>query len=694
MADLQKLVVRLEAETARFQRDLDKSRGKLATFEKGASSSLRKVAGHFAAFASVGVLGRMAKQLIDVGDNFAKMSQKTGVSVETLSRFGYAADLSGTSIDGLGTSLNKFARSTADAEMGLKTAQDAFAAVGVSVEELAGLSNDERLLRMADAFSEYEDGAEKAAVALTLFGRAGVEQIPLLNMGSVGLRQLAKESDDLANTWDTETAKAAEQFNDDLHRLTVLLTGQFREALSGVIAPLNNLNGLLIDAGKHAKDAKPHFTDLGEILKGLATTGILAGLGIELVGRSIATIGTTVWEAIAGDDPVGPGKVLLTGLNDIVQAAQDARDKLDAIWQPDLPVEDSLTDKADGIATDRPKKKIVFGNSTGADAAASRIQGTIAALQQEAATLGMTASQVKLYELALDGASVAELEAARAALQSVEAYDLKNEATEDAIAWGQEVDAMYRQNEAAILGLDYATLNYNDTLEQLNVLLREGVISQEQFDRAAAKSAEQLDTYANAVHGFTLNLREDIKQSTAGLFQNLISDGANWKDHLLDYLGQIGDAFARMAADMAAQAIFGTTGGSGGGGINWLQIGLGALQAGIGGYAGGGGAGAGAGLINTGGGFNPRGLTVEAGARLANGGIMPAGQWSMVGEEGPELVMSRTSRMVLNNDDTMDALGGRGGISQVFNIQTPDANSFVASQRQIQRKGRAALGVA
>jgi hypothetical protein len=69
---------------------------------------------------------------------------------------------------------------------------------------------------------------------------------------------------------------------------------------------------------------------------------------------------------------------------------------------------------------------------------------------------------------------------------------------------------------------------------------------------------------------------------------------------------------------------------------------------------------------------------------FAKGGYIPPGQWGIVGEKGPEPVFGgKTGADVRPN--------GGGGVTQVFNISTPDANSFRLSQRQIGRVAKSRL---
>lgn len=71
----------------------------------------------------------------------------------------------------------------------------------------------------------------------------------------------------------------------------------------------------------------------------------------------------------------------------------------------------------------------------------------------------------------------------------------------------------------------------------------------------------------------------------------------------------------------------------------------------------------------------------------AKGGYIPPGHWGVVGEKGPEPAYGgRNGLTVVPNS-------GGGGVTQVFNISTPDANSFRRSARQIQRSAKQRLSL-
>jgi phage-related minor tail protein len=180
-----------------------------------------------------------------------------------------------------------------------------------------------------------------------------------------------------------------------------------------------------------------------------------------------------------------------------------------------------------------------------------------------------------------------------------------------------------------------------------------------------------------------------MQSATSNLFSDLITDGKNWEDHLLDFFSSVADSFAKMAADMAAQQIFSALGGTAGGGLDWGGILTGLFASAAGGAAGG-SVGSFTGSPGSGG-IAADGLYNHT---FASGGWMPPNDVSLVGENGPELVMSSRAMRVFNNRDTEDFFGGRpSGVNVTQNFAVKDLDSFRAGSRIARREGRKVLGV-
>ncbi|ATS93193.1 tail tape measure protein [Synechococcus phage S-LBS1] len=177
----------------------------------GAAGGLSGALGSLVPLATGAGLAAMAKNAIDAADDMNDLSQKTGVSVESLSKFQQAANASGTSIEGVGAAMIKLNRNLATGNDG---AAEALTSLGLSATDASGKlkSTDAIMLEVADKFAKMPDGAGKTAAAMALFGKAGADMIPLLNGGS-------KAVTDLSATMTGTFAKGADSLNDKLAAL-------------------------------------------------------------------------------------------------------------------------------------------------------------------------------------------------------------------------------------------------------------------------------------------------------------------------------------------------------------------------------------------------------------------------------------------------------------------------------------------
>ena len=85
---------------------------------------------------SLGALVAAGKAALDTADNLSKLSQKTGISVESLSLLKPIAEQSGISLEGLAKGMQKLATAMVEAAGGSKEQVEAFSRLGVSVKDL------------------------------------------------------------------------------------------------------------------------------------------------------------------------------------------------------------------------------------------------------------------------------------------------------------------------------------------------------------------------------------------------------------------------------------------------------------------------------------------------------------------------------------------------------------------------------
>ena len=168
-------------------------------------TALSAVAGIGAALAS----SRLIQGMLDINSAMAKTAaeaEKFGVSTEFLSAFGHALRVTGVEQSKLAEAMKGY----------VEKAQSQGRAVG---------SLSEELIRQADVFSRMPDGPRKTALAINLFGEAGIALIPVLNRGGDGLRELTDEARRFGVVVDADAARAAKAMKLDMERLGTVFDG-------------------------------------------------------------------------------------------------------------------------------------------------------------------------------------------------------------------------------------------------------------------------------------------------------------------------------------------------------------------------------------------------------------------------------------------------------------------------------------
>ena len=197
--------------------------------------------------ASVAAVGYGMHQLVvpvaEVGEELNKLSQKTAVSVEALSALLYASELSDVSAESLTKALKFLSTAMFDAKVKGGEGSAALKAFGVSALDAQGQirPTEQVLLDLAEKFTAMPDSAEKAALAVKLFGKNGLDMIPMLNQGRDGLTEMMEEAKRLGLVMSADAARAAEEFNDNMKRLHAVNEGVQRQIGSALLPILADL---------------------------------------------------------------------------------------------------------------------------------------------------------------------------------------------------------------------------------------------------------------------------------------------------------------------------------------------------------------------------------------------------------------------------------------------------------------------
>lgn len=241
-----------------------------------------------AALAGTGVvigagLVKIANDAAKVGDEFNKMSDRTSISVESLSRLGFAAKQSGVDMKTLEDGVFRMNRRVANAATEMGPAQRALEMLNINAADFAKVSPEEQMIQLADALNGMENQALAAQIGYELFGKSFQTMRPLLKQGAEGIKELTKQSDELGHTWSKDSANAATEYVDALSEFETSITAiknkigvALLPALTSIVdrmTPVVASIGEWIDKNKGLLDSFDDLKNLGD----LAYKGLVLG---------------------------------------------------------------------------------------------------------------------------------------------------------------------------------------------------------------------------------------------------------------------------------------------------------------------------------------------------------------------------------------------------------------------------------
>ncbi|MBA3562899.1 MAG: hypothetical protein H0W33_02605 [Gammaproteobacteria bacterium] len=685
MTDLAKLVVRLEAETAQYSQELDRAKRRLAVFDKQSSEMARRIgrgigialAGAVAGFAAMSI------KAIRSADDLSKLGRSLGISTESLSQLQFAAGLSGTEIEGLSKGIARLARNASDAMRGLQTPMRAFDALDIAVKNVDGSlrGTEDLLLDVADKFSGLEDGAAKAALAQELFGRSGLDLIPLLNEGRGGIEAMKREADALGLTLSDSAGKAAEQFNDNLDRLKQSAFGASNQVVQKFLPAMAALTDRFV---AFAKDSAAVDKAVGGVVTGLkliATAAIVAkstfaSLGTVIGGTAAALarrfedfgaldfaipIKGMIKLARTSDDADAAAAIMREAFADASLGVTDDLETLAAMWSATL---ESMGETAADV-DDELKDTIIFGDTAAEEAAQAaekalqQIEGLARGLEQQIDTFGAGEEATIRYRIAQGdlaetfaaaGAAADPYRAELAALTGQ--YAAMQAATAAAVQELAELEALEGEGKALAASMRTALELHNDELARYDELLKRGAIDQETLTRATEASAAAYKKATTEVNKFAEEATRNVQDILASQLESGFADGLDGM--LDDFAGFIRQLTAQIVAADLARRLFGAEGIGSGGGL------LGALTNAFAAY----------------------------GGKRDSGGRGEPGRAYMIGTG------AQPEWFVPDSAGKFYPAGGVGGmqVTQHFSIQAPAGS--VSLQTQTQVAAAAARGVA
>jgi len=480
--------------------------------------------------AAGGAMAVAMKGVIDSADRMYEASQSLGVTVEDLSRLQYAAGLSGVSLEGLEKSIRKLSVGLYDASQSATgPAAEAFRALGISATDASGNVRPviDVMGDLAAKFETMPDGVAKTALAIRVFGRSGADMIPMLNEGQAGLRAMYEEAEQLGVVLDTETAAAAERFNDNLTRLGKTQNGIVTKITAGMLPALSNLTDALANTSRNTGILNGIGGALGRMMQVQYT--VIAGVAGAFIflARSVNTATVAVGRLLRGD-VAGATEALTVGSMDVARSLAGTALQIRNIWKPleDVAVVQTATAEVDALA-----------RSTTSAARATRGLSDQQRDQQQAAS-----------EMAREAAQVYE------------------QTRTPAEQYAVEVERLTRLLSAAAISQD----TFNRAMREAGVRRDAADPLSRAGQRVAEQNREEAEKRREEAIQFAADHEENLRASTYDGIRSGLQAAAD--GNLGQYLAQrLRDALFDGLADTLTNMLRGPKGSSGGGAMGWLS---------------------------------------------------------------------------------------------------------------------------
>ena len=187
---------------------------KMEAGTKGAAGRMASsMAGAIGGVFAVGFLTSATRRIIDHADAIDKMAKRMETTTDIAQQFDFAASQNGATVEMVERSFMKTAQAMEGAKQGLATYIRAFAAFGITMQQIQTSTPEQIFLKIAEAIERAGGALDKAKSLQDIMGRGGRQLVPAFVSGFAATAASAPDP------IDAETIKNLAEFNDELDRL-------------------------------------------------------------------------------------------------------------------------------------------------------------------------------------------------------------------------------------------------------------------------------------------------------------------------------------------------------------------------------------------------------------------------------------------------------------------------------------------
>ena len=226
------------------------------------------------------------------------LSKRTGVSASALQAYQLAADQSGVGLETFGRGIQKLTVNLGEAQTGNAAAIKSFTDLGLSVAELSTLSPQVAFEKVAAAIAELPNPAQQAAAAVSLFGKSGIDLVPVFQEGAGFLQQMREEAERLGTVLSQDQVSNLAALDDAISAVSAAFGGltnrvvaEFAPALTQAANSAATFLGTL--------DAREVLGEVSQYFNVLKATVEAAGAAFKLMAAIIVPLAELVLPVVA-----------------------------------------------------------------------------------------------------------------------------------------------------------------------------------------------------------------------------------------------------------------------------------------------------------------------------------------------------------------------------------------------------------
>lgn len=285
---------------------LDDAQSGLSTMGMG----LVEIGGKLTATATaLGAMGIAAsKEFGSFAEQVGMLSDKIGVSQETLQGWNFALNRVGMTAEDLLPGFKKLSTLTTQAFGDDPKALAKLDHIGVSIDQLKGKNPEQIFLTLAGAIAKIEDPLVRNTELQAIFGRAGINLVPILGDVQDGFAKATKEAQSLGLIFSGEALTSAQQLDDKFDDLGATMAGFSRTIAATFSGPLREVIDMLTQTLGAFNRWWQGLDD------GTKKTVTIFAVAFAASGPIIATIGAFMVAVSAGFGPLLAGGAIVTAL--------------------------------------------------------------------------------------------------------------------------------------------------------------------------------------------------------------------------------------------------------------------------------------------------------------------------------------------------------------------------------------------